>query len=458
MEDQQSVPEKEPETQEESQPENPLRTLSENVLKNYEKLLYDALIISGSLEDTLQNKSRPLKRMANWVLIVVYLVFIPRYSFLCYLYLEDEDTRTFWQYYLVDYYEQLGMFGRCLNFCYIVFPVAQIMDKLLLFLFERNGRIYFISNIFTMFSETQVDDGIHSNDSMEPDDPIEGPSHREDPVIQEEVLSEEDKRQILLRIDNYVKMSRVLYRISTNATHFYDYICFPLFIYLKQPSIPVAVLAVLNMFANMYAEHNVQVHCITIWTSYLITAEYFMFRIRFLRAKVKDMKDRFEEEIVSQVISLYMKLMLEFKIQDLLLKHLLRNLIFLYIAELSLMLFLVTIDVNPLLRIILVIPPLVISVSIVTTGLFIGQVHSKTVDLYQDLNHSMANNSPNNVSLKSKRKLLQAIKLLGNDEVDGQFVMGLRDGSGPATSSHEIFHLTLETVTYTLMFLQMTYV
>jgi len=47
-------------------------------------------------------------------------------------------------------------------------------------------------------------------------------------------------------------------------------------------------------------------------------------------------------------------------------------------------------------------------------------------------------------------------KRLGSNQVDGQFVMGLRDGSGPATSSHEIFILTLETVTYTLMFIQMT--
>ena len=121
------------------------------------------------------------------------------------------------------------------------------------------------------------------------------------------------------------------------------------------------------------------------------------------------------------------------------------------------MLFLLTIDVNPLLRGILVICPLCLAGSLVTTGLSIGQLHSKTLDLYLDLNHSMANNSPNNVSLKSKRQLLLAIKELGNNQVDGQFVMGLRDGSGPATSSHEIFQLTLETVTYTLMFLQMTY-
>ena len=126
-------------------------------------------------------------------------------------------------------------------------------------------------------------------------------------------------------------------------------------------------------------------------------------------------------------------------------------------VELSLLFFLLTLDVNPLLRVILAIPALSMSLAIMTAGLYIGQLHSKTLDLYLELNHFMAKNSTSNrVSLKSKRQLLLAIKELGSNQVDGQFVMGLRDRSGPATSSHEIFNLTLETVTYTLMFIQMT--
>ena len=61
----------------------------------------------------------------------------------------------------------------------------------------------------------------------------------------------------------------------------------------------------------------------------------------------------------------------------------------------------------------------VLSFSLVVTGLYIGQLHSKTLDLYLDLNHFMANNSPNNVSLKPKKQLLLAIKVLGNNKWTG---------------------------------------
>jgi len=54
--------------------------------------------------------------------------------------------------------------------------------------------------------------------------------------------------------------------------------------------------------------------------------------------------------------------------------------------------------------------------------------------------------------LKNRRRLMMAIK-----EEDGQFVLRdvLRDGHGPPTSSHEMMHLTLETVSCTLMMIDM---
>jgi len=173
-------------------------------------------------------------------------------------------------------------------------------------------------------------------------------------------------------------------------------------------------------------------------------------------SKVKDMKAKFEENVVQEVISLYMRLMLDFKRQDLLLKHLLRNLIFLYMVQLSLLFFLCTIDVDPLIRVVLISSPISMATSIVITGLLIGKLRLKTIELYLELNDSIASNSRSSVSLKSKIQVLLAIKELGSNQVDGQFVMGLRDGSGPAISSREIFNLTLETVTYTLMFIQIT--
>jgi len=51
--------------------------------------------------------------------------------------------------------------------------------------------------------------------------------------------------------------------------------------------------------------------------------------------------------------------------------------------------------------------------------------------------------------LKSKRNLLNCIKELGSQETDDEFVLGLRDCHGTATSSLEIFDLTMVTMSNT---------
>ena len=111
MEQQQAVPELNQETNNENQDESlqqiPLKTLAENVIKDYEKLLYDAMVINGSLKDIQDKKSRPSKRTSHWIFFIIYMgILIPRFSLIGFLYMKDEKTRLFWQYYLVDYYKR----------------------------------------------------------------------------------------------------------------------------------------------------------------------------------------------------------------------------------------------------------------------------------------------------------------------------------------------------------------
>jgi len=300
MEDQQPVSDVKPKEQKESLQEIPLKSLAENVIKDYEKLLYDSKVINGSLKDILDKNCRPFKRTIYWVYMTVHVVHITRFCFIDFLYLKDKETRLFWQYYLVDYFEQLGMFGRCLNFCYLVFPVAFVLDKLVLHVFERNGRVDFLTNFLTLIPEEKVEDEKNETDQdIQPMEQIAGPSHRRDGIaVEMDVMTEQDKRQLLIRIKNYVKMCRVLCRITVHSTHCYDYISLPLFIYYMNPSVPVTVMAVVNMFLLMYAEHTTITYCITIYTSFLITIEYFKTRIKFLMSKAKDIKVRFEEQAV----------------------------------------------------------------------------------------------------------------------------------------------------------------
>ena len=55
------------------------------------------------------------------------------------------------------------------------------------------------------------------------------------------------------------------------------------------------------------------------------------------------------------------------------------------------------------------------------------------------------------IHFKILRQLLLAIKELGNERANGQFVLGITDGEGGVTSLLQIFDLTLQTVGLTLM-------
>jgi len=140
MEEQQTISES---NRNESLQEIPLKTLAENVIKDYEKLLFDGQIINGSFKDIVDKMTRPFKRTLNWGFLVLYLGYIiPRLSFIGYLYLKDEETRTFWQCYLTDYFELLGMFGRYLNFCYLIFSFPVVLDRFWLYSFEKNIHVF----------------------------------------------------------------------------------------------------------------------------------------------------------------------------------------------------------------------------------------------------------------------------------------------------------------------------
>jgi len=105
-------------------------------------------------------------------------------------------------------------------------------------------------------------------------------------------------------------------------------------------------------------------------------------------------------------------------------------------------------------------PPVLASVAIMIPGLYVGRLHTKTMSLYKELNSLFSRtvcekNENLMLRIKIRRSLMLAIKEVGNRHKDGQFVVGLRDGNGPPTSSNEMMHLTLETISYTLMMVEM---
>ena len=90
------------------------------------------------------------------------------------------------------------------------------------------------------------------------------------------------------------------------------------------------------------------------------------------------------------------------------------------------------------------------------TGVYISQLHAKVIELHNTLSSLCARHvrdQRQRLSLNCMVRLKHIIQELGSLETDGQFVIGLRDGEGAATSRMEIFNLTMETVSNTLMIL-----
>jgi len=146
--------------------------------------------------------------------------------------------------------------------------------------------------------------------------------------------------------------------------------------------------------------------------------------------------------------------MKDFENQDYLLKYLLRNMMYGYCFGLTCVFLCFTVDMNPFIRVFFMVAVTIGSGIMLVSGLYLGRLHSKTLDLYGELN-SLAARNTNRIqtfeSFKVRRNLLNCIKELGSQQSDGQYVCGIRDGYGPAISSLEMFNLTMATISNTLM-------
>ena len=157
-------------------------------------------------------------------------------------------------------------------------------------------------------------------------------------------------------------------------------------------------------------------------------------------------------ENITEVCNDYDELMSVFKKYNKVLKYLLRNLIHFYAIGLTCVFFIFTLNTETWMLIIMTMPAAAFSLAMLATGVYISQLHGIIFSLHNELASLLPNHSKNKrVSLKNLFRAKLIIKELGSLRTDGQFVMGLRGGNGPAISRMQIFELTMATVANTLM-------
>ena len=424
------------------------------VLNVLQETLQKLHIITSPFHSILDGKLNPGRRFVQLLFILLSAFYvIPRNSFIGYLYLVPDETRKYYQYWIGDYLESMGTIGRTMNMGHLVFAVAILCDKVMLRYFESSGKLEFLTDLLTLKRQNEEEPEVAV---------VSSENHKPKQVNQStlEGINLEEKKKLLASIKVYCKLAVVNSTFTKTCVISIDILSCSWFLYSVNPHWSVYVLSIVNFFVFLFWLPIANTHIFGMYLSFIITTDYFSARINSLLKFVEALKMDFTKENLTPVLVLYNQLMIDFKRQNQTIKHLLRNLVYWYCAELSLAIFVCRIQMDVWLR--FTIPmAFVVIVSMMTTAVYIGQLHTRVLALYQELNCVHARSAAfgmkrRHVSLIQRLHLRLAIKELANDEVDGQFVVGLTDGNGAATSFLEMFDLTLQTVGYVLMVIQMT--
>ena len=413
------------------------KQFSDQVIDLYESCLRNALIISTSFKGIKQNNLDPKRRLLQTIFLLALGGYgVPRYFTLCFLNLKDEETRKSFEFFLPNYLEQLGLIGKVFNFCYIIFGTIIAIDMIHFRIFESKGRLDYLTNMDSLRCSRK-------SSSIEVD------SNQFLGEVKEKLLKR--MRTKLMILKNYMFLSY----LSLDSYHL---ISCPLYLYNERPHLITSILIVVDVLIQLFVYYYASCLFMNTYMSYILTVDYFSARIDFMMKGLKESISLYDK--ISRLLIQYNQLMNDFAKQDYLLKYLLRNMMYCYYSGLTMFFFLFTIDMNPFLRVFLLISVCILAVMMLLTGLYFGSLHSMTLVLYGDLNSMAARNCHSITSyevFKPRRILLNCIKEIGSQQTDGQYVFGLRDGHGPAISSLEMFHLTMAAISNTLMVMEFMY-
>ena len=188
-----------------------------------------------------------------------------------------------------------------------------------------------------------------------------------------------------------------------------------------------------------------------------MTTDYFKVVIKNIIRKVENLKtEEMTNRNVSSILDDYDFMMSDFKKYNRVLKPLLANLVHFYMFGLMVAFFMFTIETEIWMLATMIISGGGIAFVMLVSGVYVSQLPAKIIQLHNTLASLCARHAVDKrqrLSLYCLFRLKYVICELGSLETDGQFVIGLIDGEGAATSRMEIFDLTMQTVSNTLMVL-----
>ena len=410
------------------------------VVNEYNTFLQCGLVTTSSFQNILDGKLNRRRRALQLTVMLYFLLYmIPRHSFLILLYPQDDKTRMYYQYILADYGEEMGMLGRTFNVCFIIFPIGVLINNIVMRMFEAQGSLEFLTDWLKRVPEkTTIEDGNVNNITAAGD------------------LDNRSRHNLVSSLHYKLILGRIMAKTTSTAAISFELVAFPVFIYKLRPSLFTICLGLCNFIARLVCIEIGSYHFHSLYLSYIVTTDYFKVVIDNIIKKVEDLKTREMTNLhVTRILDDYDFMMNDFKKYNRVLKPLLGSLIHFYIFGMTCMFFMFTIETEVWMWATISGTAGGLSFVIFATGIYVSQLHAKVIELHNALVSLCARyvGSKRRLSVKCLFRLKHVVQELGSFETDGQFVIGLRDGEGAATSRMEIFGLTMETVTNTLMVL-----
>ena len=412
------------------------------VVQDYDDFLRKTLLTTTTFQDRLSGRLNRRNRFWQLIFVIHYILYtLPRYLILCYLYTSDDATRLRYQYLLADYAEELGLWGRTFNVCYVIFGTEAALNLLVMRKYDGSGSLEYLTDWLdrtptkTEVEEEEGNKRRHKNDGD---------------------LDNESNSRLLSQLHYKTIVAKMLARSTIVCLMCYEFIALLLFLYRRRPSISVACLAVHNFIFVLLFFWFPATHFHALYLSFIAVTDYFKERIKRITEVVTNLQtSELTNENLTEVLNDYEQLMTIFNKYNKVLKHLLRNLIHFYAIGLTCVFFIFTLHTETWMLLFMTMPAAGFCLTILATGVYISQLHGMVFRLHNEVASLVPNHLNNKgVSLKNLFRVKLIIKELGSLRTDGQFVIGLRDGNGPAISRMEIFELTMATVANTLLLIE----
>ena len=435
-----------------------------DVIDEYEHHLQRALVTTSTFADIVKGSLDPKGRRNQLIVTLWLAVYLIPVYFGCYcsLYFMSEETRLYYQFWFADYFEQLGLFGRLMNFAYPIYCVAVVVDKIVLRKNESTGNLEFLTDMKSLKRDKKTEHDIRFIDEQK-DDPL---------GITENDIDDEDREKLLSRMNRNMMAVRFVSRPLAASLVIYDLAAFLLFLvnvaqiteYPKRLSTwIVSFLALCRLLLVLVPIEAVVRHNFAICLSFVVTTDFFHARIDSLMKRVRNL-NTCNAHNMEDILSRYDRLQQAFKRRNRTLKYLLRDIVNFFCVGLSIVFCMIFFNVPPLLRAVMLTTSSGWTICFFCSTLYVGQLKGRLMTVYREFNSIVAKagrgktsqkkkdrKTHNRIMLQSRKRLVLAMKELGSDEINGQFVMGLTDGEGPATSSLEIVGLIGETISVSLM-------